>query len=67
MLNKVKTFLVIELVAGIFTAIFPLFVIGVEAQPSVPIEDPEGIAYDPVSKRVYVSNTGDDTVYVINL
>ena len=27
---------------------------------------PEGIAYDPVNKRMYVTNVGDDTVSVID-
>jgi len=74
-LNKVKArvtktnsiFLVTVIVAGTFTAIFSLFIIGVEAQPPIPIgEDPEGIAYDPENKRMYVSNTGVDTVSVID-
>ena len=40
-----------------FTAIFPLFIIGVEAQPPIKVEgQPFGIAYDPVNKRMYVTN-----------
>ena len=57
----------IVIVAGIFTAIFPFFIIGVEAQPPIKVGDvPEGIAYDPVNKRMYVSNHNDNTVSVID-
>ena len=37
------------------------------AQPPIRVgEDPFGIAYDPVNKRMYVTNIRDDTVSVIN-
>jgi YVTN family beta-propeller protein len=28
---------------------------------------PTGIAYDSVNKRMYVANSGDNTVFIINL
>jgi len=35
---------------------------------TIPVGDqPIGIAYDPVNHRMYVTNSGDDTVSVINL
>ena len=51
-------FLVIVIIAGIFIALFPLFIIGVEAQPPIPMREgtPDEIAYDPVNKRMYVTN-----------
>ena len=74
-MTKVKTrgtktesiLLVIFIVAGIFTTLFPFFIIGVEAQPPIKVGDgSSGIAYDPVNKRMYVTNSGDDTVSVID-
>ncbi len=53
--------------AGISCAIFPLFINGVAAQPPIQVGDgPSGIAYNPDSKKLYVSNTADDTVSVID-
>ena len=60
-------FIMIVIVAGIFIAIFSLFIIEVEAQPPIPVgKDPEGIAYDPGNKRIYVTNNADNTVSVID-
>lgn len=53
-------FLVIILVAGTFSVIFPLFIIKVESQTAIPSEDaPHGIMYDPVYKSIYVTNFGN--------
>ena len=62
-----KTFLVI---AGIFTILFSLFIIGVETQAQntalgvdiLPIR----IAYDPVNKSMYLADPRNDSVSVIN-
>ena len=65
--TKISRRLIIVIVVGIFTAIFPLFIIGVDAQPPIRVGDgPEGIAYDPVNKRMYVTNIRDGTISVID-
>ena len=68
--TKISRRLIIVIFVGVFTAIFPLFIIGVEAQPPIRVGDgPNGLAYDPVNKRMYVTNSviGNGTaVYVID-
>ena len=60
-------FLVTIVFAGILSAIFPFFISGVEAQPPIQVgKGPSGIAYNLDNKMMYVSNTGDDTVSVID-
>jgi len=60
------------LIVGISIALFSLFTIGVEAQPdnkviNIPVEDgPRYLAYDPVNKRMYVTNFLTPTVTVID-
>jgi len=65
-----KTFSVIEFVAGIFTVLLSLFIIGVETQAqntAVGVDIlPIHIAYDPVNKSMYVTNPGNNSVSVIN-
>jgi len=57
----------IVLVIVIFIAIFPLFIIGVAAQSPIQVGGfPEDMAYDPVNKRMYLTNNADDTVSVID-
>ena len=74
-MTKVKTrgtktdsiLLVIFIVAGIFTTLFPYFIIGAEAQPPIRVGDgPNGIAYDPGNKMMYVTNRNDSTVSIID-
>jgi len=44
--------------------VLPSYVIG----STIPVDrNPDGIAYDPVHQRMYVTNTGSDTVFVIDI
>ena len=68
--TKINRRLIIIIVAGIFITLFPFFIIGIDAQPPIRVGDgPNGIAYDPVHKRIYVTNSviGNGTsLYVID-
>ena len=73
-LNKVKDTktqssaisLLIVLMAGTFSAIFPFFIMEVEAQTALPSGDvlPMNMVYDPVNKRIYVTNIDDEIVSI---